>query len=218
MLPANGKTAVAQHGLQKHPIIVDLVKVPPNRIADMNHAEQQHREELNVFERFAHACPLPLLVDTAANRPEPEPDVLCDLTTGEKVAFELGQAEDVTAYKNAKGETYVASVQKLDSDGGSTFATVAPAVVDRVANKLTKEYRTDHPIHLVVWSMTASVAEVDFWREEFAGLIQSKGMRPFERIWVFGYGESTIVFDSNQMGIRNLQTDVNVMADQVREV
>src|SRR5262245_20259508 len=56
-------------------------------------------EEMFVFREFAKACPLPLLIDTAESRNPPEPDILCDLSTGGKVAFELVEADDVTSNK-----------------------------------------------------------------------------------------------------------------------
>lgn len=181
------------------------------------HAEQQQLEEINVFHEFAKACPLPLVADSAQNRPEPEPDILCGLATGEKVAFELGQAEDVTTYENGKGESYVASIQKKEADGGPSFSMVSPNIVKLVVKKLKKTYKSNHPIHLIVWSTTASAPEVDFWKDEFIRIMRSNGMGAFRRIWVFGYAESEIVFDFDRAELRDLVDETTELAEAIRD-
>jgi len=57
----------------------------------MNNLEKQEHEEMTVFGEFAKVCPLPLLLNTAQNRPTPEPDILCDIESGKKLAFELAK-------------------------------------------------------------------------------------------------------------------------------
>jgi hypothetical protein len=56
----------------------------------------RHRQKLGeriVFREFANVCPLPLLPATARTGDDP-PDVLCDLQSGETLAFELVSIED----------------------------------------------------------------------------------------------------------------------------
>lgn len=60
----------------------------------MNISEAQKHEEKLVFGEFAKVCSLTLKLETAESRPEPEPDILCELQTGEKLAFELTSADD----------------------------------------------------------------------------------------------------------------------------
>jgi hypothetical protein len=163
----------------------------------MNQREQQQQEEFDVFLKFAAACPLPILVNAATNRPDPEPDILCGLCCGEMLAFELVQAEDVTTYTNANGKVRVASIQEKESKPGVHFSVVSPSIVDKVKKKLDKNYETDHPIHLLAWSDTALIRELPFWQDDLRTLL-TNGMGQFKRVWVFGRTEKVIVFDSNE--------------------
>lgn len=56
-----------------------------------------------------------MLIDTAENRNPPEPDILCDLSTGAKLAFELVEADDVTTNKAKPGENVAVTKYVLDS-------------------------------------------------------------------------------------------------------
>lgn len=171
----------------------------------MNNAQRQARKDLMVFREFAMVCQLPLLGDSAQERPVPEPDILCELSNSDKLAFELGQAEDVTTYTNAKGQVYEQSVQYKESRPGNHFSVVGLSIVDRVKKKLAKSYVTDHPIHLLVWSDAASTTELSIWQEhdEMSSeenklkTLLAKGMGPFDRIWVYGRVKKAIVFDSD---------------------
>src|SRR5688500_5118887 len=78
----------------------------------MSNHDHQQREELMVFNEFGKVCPLPLILDTARIRPEPEPDILCELECGEMLAFELRQCEDVTK-DDASSDVHVAVTKKL---------------------------------------------------------------------------------------------------------
>ena len=49
----------------------------------------QDEAELTVFRRFTKATDLPIATDSIEKRDPPEPDILCSLHTGERVAFEL---------------------------------------------------------------------------------------------------------------------------------
>ena len=56
----------------------------------------------------------------------------------------------------------------------------------------------EHKIHLLAWSTTVTLSEFEGLGKgkELAKLLHSKGKGPFDRIWVFGYGEKSIIFDS----------------------
>jgi hypothetical protein len=241
--------------------------------------------EMMVFREFAAACPLPLLIGDAENREPPEPDILCPVEAGEKLAFELVEAADVTtdkanpgqevavtkyerdsvalrsaiekAYKHAVAEGTIANPARFEyyyvyvdfkdsatknqrmksipevivllnqlgpgdhsierkaircircepfpgrgpykgpmfSANTSDFC-VGVSIVDRIRDKLRdKDYKTVHPIHLLVWSDTACPKEVVFWQDELLALIESEGMGPFAHLWIFGRADSTVVFD-----------------------
>jgi hypothetical protein len=240
--------------------------------------------EMFVFREFAKVCPMPLLIDTAENREPPEPDIICDCASGERLAFELVEADNVTTNRAKPGETvavrkYVndsitlkeaiddaykaavesgqltdpsrfeyhfirihfhdsASIKKsiqampdaialLNEHGTerhnfkhkvirsircAPFSSRGPykgplisvntnthnvglSVVDRIESKLGRSYITAHPIHLLVWSDTATIAENELWHDKATALIHSKGMQPFVHLWVFGRGQPSIVFD-----------------------
>jgi hypothetical protein len=70
--------------------------------------------EMEVFKRFVAVCPLPLLPDTATNRPEPEPDIRCSLKDGTALAFELGECADVTAQGTKGNVVAVTAVENTD--------------------------------------------------------------------------------------------------------
>lgn len=255
----------------------------------MNIHDQQEQEERAVFDEFANVCSaLPLVPETARPGADP-PDVLCDLTSGETLAFELVSCEDVTKddahpdgysaimpkrlkdameFKNVLDQAYSESLAKrrivepersnfhsvrvnledgfpsknrrqkvarrmigllnkkgpgvhtindgvirsihcerdpenLQIEGPPTFHVrsgcgARPYVVERIIEKIVKSegYKSDFAIHLLAWSTTACHAESVLWRDRLTNLLQSNGMGQFERIWVFGVCDQSIVFDS----------------------
>lgn len=156
--------------------------------------------ELEVFRRFAEVCPSPLLLNTVEQPLPPAPDLLCQLQDGSSLAFELTQAEDFIGKKRRKGKVRPITAQELERTGGSFRMPVTPlAIVRRVREKLGKPYESDCPIHLLAWSMTASVDEREVWLEKLQRRIERHGPEPFQRIWVFGYAASSIVWDSGDL-------------------
>lgn len=73
-----------------------------------------------------------------------------------------------------------------------------PYITERIKEKLTKNYDSKNKIHLLAWSTTATASEFyGLGRDkQLANLLQSNGMGQFDRIWVFGLHEKSIVFDS----------------------
>jgi len=59
----------------------------------MSTAEQE-KDELQVFESFVAAAPLPILPGSARKLEEPAPDIECELEDGSKLAFELTEVLD----------------------------------------------------------------------------------------------------------------------------
>ena len=257
----------------------------------MSSQDQQAFEELAIFCEFAKVCTLPLNANTAQKRHPPEPDILCQLGSGETMAFELVSCEDVTrddsrrdkcstilpkrlkekmefenaldrAYrdavasgsidqpdrfkfhsvdvyfqagfpsKNSRNKVAAQVIDVLNQNGsgrhlvkdgviwsiqcepypnpspieGPCFHVPSgcgarPYIIERIKEKLTKKYASNHEIHLLAWSTTATRTEFEGLGKdkELANLLQSKGIGPFDRIWVFGYGERSIVFDSKAL-------------------
>jgi hypothetical protein len=69
--------------------------------------DEKEQAELKVFLEFAAICPLPLVLQSARNCKPPEPDIVCDLTDGGQVAFELVEADDETDDKARPGQRTV---------------------------------------------------------------------------------------------------------------
>lgn len=63
-------------------------------------SELQAYEELRMFELFLEYAQLPVIRSTIESRSPPAPDVLCQLESGERVAFELGELSDPEYRKN----------------------------------------------------------------------------------------------------------------------
>ena len=242
----------------------------------MNNKDRRQQEELEVFREFANVCPLSLLANTAQNRPEPEPDILCELQSGEKLAFELTQCTDnkeeretnaalglkrelTAAFAAAIREGTISAPERfnfqaicLDYDRNSSkqkctkavpevirllnergtgsydvdispFSSIrceryrpcshvgpefcvntdccfAHSTVSRIEDKLKKNYETGPKIHLLACSYTGCPKEVPFWHKQLVELLKSNGMGPFDRIWVFGVTEKSILFDSAKSG------------------
>jgi hypothetical protein len=115
-------------------------------------------EEMFVFREFAKACLLPLQIDSASSRNPPEPDILCDLSTGEKLAFEMVEADDVTTNRAKPGESiavtkYVKDSIKLESAIRDSYGT---AVAD---GRLTNPQRFEHHFVRVHFQDSASVKQ-----------------------------------------------------------
>ncbi len=79
----------------------------------MGHKQQQ---ELDVFREFAKVCALPLQASNARNCEPPEPDILCELESGKKLAFELVSVEDMTSNGSVSrvGNDYLAQTKALE--------------------------------------------------------------------------------------------------------
>ena len=66
---------------------------------------------------------------------------------------------------------------------------------DRLAAKFEKDYRRDHPIELLVHSLTHRLLPDPFWLEEAREFISSTiGQSPFRRVWFFDYNARVIRF------------------------
>jgi hypothetical protein len=261
------------------------------QVNEMSNRDRQLYEEKTVFREFAKVCPL-LEGLTSIEQPDSDPpDILCELATGETLAFELVACEDeieegqahtkvendkhdlCTAleqeYKKARDEGRIDQPERFESHSvwvyfadDSTLnkrRNAAPQVIEhlnqlgpgchaieephirsirckphqhacscvgpkfyvgpalsivnaqgvvlsRIKSKIDCmrkkiaecKFKCDGKIHLLVWSTTANDTEFEGFGldKELAAFLKSNDMEPFERIWVFGYGKKSIVFDS----------------------
>lgn len=115
-------------------------------------------EEMFVFREFANACPLPLRMDSAESRKPPEPDILCELATGDNVAFELVEADDVTTNKARPGENV--AVTKYAKDSSKLKAAIQSAYAAAIAGgRLTNPERFEYHFVRTRFQDSASVKQ-----------------------------------------------------------
>jgi len=51
--------------------------------------EEQKKEEIEIFKKFAQSCPYPIDINSIKSKLEPEPDIYCELSDRKSIAFEL---------------------------------------------------------------------------------------------------------------------------------
>jgi len=56
--------------------------------------DRQSKNELRIFKKFAEVCPYSIVFDSIEKLQPPEPDILCRLSDGEEITFELVECID----------------------------------------------------------------------------------------------------------------------------
>lgn len=138
--------------------------------------EAKARCERDVFAEFVDVARLPVVPGSVQNRPTPEPDILCELAGGEKVAFELVQLVD---------PDLAASLARDIAAGTSTAVWYADPTLDRVREKTRKKrYVTAHPMELLVYGDDLMLP-YDVWLPKFEkDLKDLLDGSAFRRLWV----------------------------------
>jgi hypothetical protein len=156
----------------------------------MTKEEAKAAFERSVFRDFAEAARLPLVRGSIESRPPPEPDILCTVEGGTRVAFELVCLVDQDlAHVTAQAIANPAEPRGVWFDD-PTF--------ERIREKLVaKEYKTVHPMELLAWGDDTLLPRSS-WEPMFAdqvrALFDSTPSR-FRRLWVAN-------LDSSQRPIR----------------
>jgi len=141
-------------------------------------ATEKHKgeTELAVFREFASRCPLPIDASSIQKREgESEPDILCQLTSGEVIAFELVEICDPDVAR---------SLHKAQSGSSAALWTSDPTATI-VRKKLHKTYRTPRPVELLCYTNGRVVTPDEAVREQllcWANAVDG----PFRRVWFFG--------------------------------
>jgi hypothetical protein len=148
----------------------------------MTKDEAKAAEERAVFREFAEAAGLRLVPDSIQSRPPPEPDILCTLENGERVAFELVRLVDQDlAHVTAKA---------IDDPDHPQAVWFGDPTFESIEEKFEKDYVTPHPIELLAWGGDTLLPR-DVWVPTFEtrlrALFDSKPLR-FRRLWVFNAG------------------------------
>jgi hypothetical protein len=131
--------------------------------------------ELHIFLEFASRVGLSIVPSTVEKRSPPEPDILCQLASGEFVAFELAEAcaPEFAAAMSKSVRNNVASAEGQDVSA------------ETVRNKLTKRYETTHPVELLLYTNgRTALRDSDIVFD--VGPALSLGLGQFRRIWFMG--------------------------------
>jgi hypothetical protein len=142
----------------------------------MSTEESKSKVELAIFEEFASKAGIPV-APGSIKKPgaESEPDIFCELKTGEQVAYELVEicSADIAA-----------TLSKIKAGGSAALATSDPTQ-KTLRQKLHKAYKTSRPIELLCYTngRTVStddmiVSEAQLWANAIGG--------PFRKIWLLG--------------------------------
>lgn len=143
----------------------------------MGTEKDKAKTENNVFREFLEQTKLK--VDTFDNPgKESEPDILCKMTDGEEIYFELVEiceqdlAKDIFQLRKGKVELIEASSRSNPTN-------------EVIHKKLKKEYITQLPIELICYTSGRVIPPDDIILEEACKCANStKG--PFRKIWLLG--------------------------------
>lgn len=83
--------------------------------------DKQSQNELRVFKKFAQICPYSINLATIEKRNHPEPDILCKLSDGTAIAFEIVECLDSSLsrsiYNSCElGRAFYNEIEKLPDD------------------------------------------------------------------------------------------------------
>lgn len=134
--------------------------------------------ELAVFEEFASQAGIPV-VPGSVKKPggQSEPDIFCELNTGERVAYEL---VEICSWDIA------ATLSRIRIKAGGSAALATSDSTERtLCHKLRKTYKTSLPIELLCYTNGRTVSTDDMIISEsqlWANAIDG----PFRKIWLLG--------------------------------
>jgi hypothetical protein len=140
-------------------------------------------EERAIFHEFVAAAQLPVVLESIESRLPPEPDILCEVAGGGRVAFELVRLVDQgLAHAEAR------AIKDPTNPEGVWFGD---PTLERVREKLTeKQYKTPHPMELLAYGGD-TLLPYEVWlpthAENLRALFDSRPSR-FRRLWVVNLG------------------------------
>jgi hypothetical protein len=109
-------------------------------------SEHQKAEfERNRFLRAAAIAGIEVVADSVASRPPPEPDILCTLTSGEIVAFELVELVDPDEPRTLSRAVKTGSIEVFGID------TTKPTRGSLRRKLVENLYRSQHPMELIAF-------------------------------------------------------------------
>jgi hypothetical protein len=109
----------------------------------MTSETQKAQRELEFFRKFVEISKLPINIASVEKRLPPEPDLLCQVSSGEgQVAFELVELCD---------SNLASAIANPDPSGAQYIRTTDPSAAI-LRRKLRRMYETSHPIELLCYT------------------------------------------------------------------
>ena len=116
----------------------------------MSNEAKKSKVELDVFQEFTERSGLNIIPNSIEKRNPPEPDILCRISDGETVAFELKGIRSEVLEKLVSDSLKSGGQDKLFCRGGED------AEEDKINEAFEKHYVTEHPIELLFYTYGTS--------------------------------------------------------------
>ena len=153
-------------------------------VAELKKADK----EKEIFRIFVQKSSLPVdLLSIECKRP-PEPDSLCAHATEGKIAFELA-------------ELCIEEIAKANSDmikpgrSGYSCMFVSDPTKDVVRSKLSKSYRTEYPIELLLYTNGRTGSTDEWIILDIRDVVGNIGLGQFRKIWILGKSACEVDFE-----------------------
>ena len=121
----------------------------------MSNEAKKSKVELDVFQEFTERSGLNIIPNSIEKRNPPEPDILCRISDGETVAFELKGIRSEVLEKLVSDSLKSGGQDKLFCRGGED------AEEDKIKEAFEKHYVTEHPIELLFYTYGTSFTFLD---------------------------------------------------------
>lgn len=123
--------------------------------------DKQSQNELRVFKRFSQICPYPINLATIEKRNPPEPDMLCKLSDGTTIAFEIVECLDSSLsrsiYNSCElGRAFYNEIEKLTEDERHRVKSNFSVLISIIFHKdvsLPKKRSLVKPIFNLLWTV-----------------------------------------------------------------
>ncbi|MFH1094387.1 MAG: hypothetical protein V1739_09610 [Candidatus Omnitrophota bacterium] len=146
-----------------------------------NENDQQAKDEETIFRKFLEQCPYHIQSDSIEKRQAPSPDILCKLSDGATICFELVECVDNSIAKSVYG----GSLQ------GGFFSD--DLCLERIAKKFGKKYSNGCDL-LVYFDLQPVVAE-ESWLPQVQNFIRENIKNSsFKRVWIYSIPQEKIMF------------------------
>ncbi len=142
--------------------------------------DRQSEDEVAIFSKFARSLPYFTQIDSIQKGQEPEPDIVCKLSDGTTVYFELVECVDNSVAKFFYG----------GSLNGGFFSD--DLCLGSIAKKVKKKY--SHSCDLLVYFDLQPVVTEKSWLPYVEDFVKENiKQSPFKRIWIYSVPQEKIM-------------------------